>query len=124
MANLILASNRLPVTLHVHDGDVRLEPSTGGLATGLASVRGDASTTWLGWAGQSLSSIGEPRRAEIARTLRDERLVPIELHEEEVALYYDQLSNGVLWPLLHSMLGDLPLRPTGWDEYVAVNERF
>ena len=124
MSNLILASNRLPVTIHAEEGDARLESSPGGLATGLSTLRSDPRTTWLGWPGLPLSSLAEPRRSEIAMRLRDERLVPVELHEAEVALYYDGVSNGMLWPLLHSLLGDLPLRTTGWDEYTAVNERF
>ena len=124
MTNVLLASNRLPVTIHVSDGDPRLEPSPGGLATGLRRVREDERTTWLGWPGLALSALGEPRRSQLALALRDERLVPIELHEDEVALYYDELSNGVLWPLLHSLLGDVPLHVRGFDEYRVVNQRF
>jgi trehalose 6-phosphate synthase/phosphatase len=48
----------------------------------------------------------------------------VSLTEEELREYYEDFSNGVLWPLFHYLLDRLPLGPTAWDTYRRINERF
>ena len=42
----------------------------------------------------------------------------------EVTQFYEGFSNGVLWPLFHYLLDQMPLHVAHWDAYVRVNERF
>ena len=42
----------------------------------------------------------------------------------QVARYYEGYSNGVLWPLFHYLLDQIPLHVRDWDAYVEVNEQF
>ena len=48
-SGLVIASNRLPVRLTVGGGKFDVQPSSGGLASALGAMRGDAA--WIGWPG-------------------------------------------------------------------------
>ena len=52
------------------------------------------------------------------------RLVAVPLTTDQVTRYYEGFSNGVLWPLFHYLLDQVPLHVRDWDAYVEVNERF
>ncbi len=47
--SLVIASNRLPIRLTISGDEIEVTRSSGGLATALQAVRGDA--TWIGWPG-------------------------------------------------------------------------
>ena len=61
---------------------------------------------------------GEPFASE------DMHLVPVGLSEEEVADYYEGMSNGTLWPLFHDVIAAPEYHRSWWDAYVRVNRRF
>lgn len=120
---LLIVSNRLP--LHVQRGadGIRVERSSGGLATGLRGPHDRSNGWWIGWPGRTADL--DPHEMREARAhLERARAVPIELSDEEVTTFYETMSNGVLWPLCHDQLDRLPLRMEGWDVYERVNERF
>ncbi len=48
----------------------------------------------------------------------------VPLSAEQVTRYYEGYSNGVLWPLFHYLLDQIPLHVSDWDAYVEANERF
>lgn len=120
---LLIASNRLPTTLQVEGGEVRIVASTGGLATGLRGPHDSGQGLWFGWPGSLRGTRVAARRDALAR-LREQRFVPIELSAEEVEGYYNAFSNGVLWPACHYLVDRLPLQTPDWDVYRRVNERF
>jgi trehalose 6-phosphate synthase/phosphatase len=122
-ARTLIVSNRLPVTIHVQDEETRIESSVGGLATGLRRVHSRADNLWIGWPGPIWQLDGE-RLADVQRQLRDHRVIPVGLTAKQVEIFYEHLSNGVLWPVLHDRLDRLPLRLDGWDVYEEVNEAF
>jgi len=121
---LLLVSNRLPVTAVVDASGVRVEKSSGGLATGLRGPheRMDGSL-WIGWPGD-LPKLRSRRRAELDEQLREHRCEPVHLSKTEVRRFYDDVSNGVLWPLFHYLVDQLPNEVRGWDTYREVNEKF
>jgi len=51
MQRLLIVSNRLPLTIQERKGDLHIEPSAGGLATGLSSWYKSCNSIWIGWAG-------------------------------------------------------------------------
>ena len=120
---VILVSNRLPVTVEVHDGAVEVRRSVGGLATGLRELHDRPNGLWIGWPG-SLGELGAAERVAVHRELERLRLRPLTLDEDEVRVFYERLGNAVLWPICHDRLDQLPLRVTGWDVYERVNARF
>lgn len=122
MTRLITVSNRLPVTVSRDDGRVVIKPSSGGLATGLQSVtRGDESL-WIGWAGDPTDSAADARDLHAQLAALHTRAVSLSAHETEV--FYEQISNAVLWPICHDRIDQLPLLIEGWDTYEAVNQRY
>ncbi len=110
---LLIVANRLPFT-RVDGG---LVPSTGGLATGLRGVHARHGGQWFGWLGDRARSGAE------ARDVGD-GVVEIPLTALEIARYYEGFSNGVLWPLFHYLVDQLPLDARHFDTWVRVNERF
>jgi len=123
MSRLIVVSNRLPVTVSVAQGKAVVTPSMGGLATGLKGPFERSQGLWIGWPGD-LSGLAEDEQAGALRELEKLRTVPVLLTAEEVRSYYEDFSNGVLWPLFHYLLDRVPLDSTGWDAYMRVNARF
>ncbi|HEX5818814.1 MAG TPA: trehalose-6-phosphate synthase, partial [Gemmatimonadales bacterium] len=121
---LVLAANRLPVTVRVSTvGKVTLAESVGGVATGLLPLLKDRQVRWVGWPGV-VDGLGPSERTRLDADLRRRRLEPLHLAPHEVEEYYEDYANGVLWPLLHSFPDRLPLEPAGWPTYQAVNARF
>ena len=121
---MILASNRLPVTITTTSEGAALKASSGGLASALREYheRGDGS--WIGWLGDT-SSLNEQTTRALFEQAKQKRLKPVELSAEEVALFYDGYSNAVLWPLFHYLLDKVQHEASEeWRAYVAVNERF
>jgi trehalose 6-phosphate synthase/phosphatase len=123
MPRVILVSNRLPVTVAVKEGDVRVERSTGGLATGLRGSHEQSNGTWIGWPGH-VSQLSDEQRRSLDGHLRELRCAPVYLSAQEVSHYYDGFSNAVLWPLFHYLLDRIPPTSQEWDAYRSVNERF
>ncbi len=123
MARLLIVSNRLPVTIQQREGAVSVEPSTGGLATGMKGPHDRLGGLWIGWPG-STSGLPAPALQEVERRLAELRLVPVRLSTEEVTRYYEGYSNSVLWPLFHYAVSRLPLDVADFDAYDAVNARF
>ena len=123
MRRVIIVSNRLPVTATVEGGALRLARSAGGLATGLSSHHERSGGLWIGWPG-SAELLGAVDAAEVERRFAALGTVPVMLSADEVARYYGHMSNGVLWPLFHYLLDQIPLHVTDWDVYEAANVRF
>ena len=123
MARLLIVSNRLPVTLRCDAGGVSLERSAGGVATGLSAPHESGEGLWIGWPGD-VSSLDAAQREALNRHLAELRLVPVHLSPKEVERYYEGFSNGILWPLFHYLLDQIPRAIENWDAYEAANERF
>lgn len=119
----ILVSNRLPITAGVDDGALQVERSVGGLATGLASATRASSTLWIGWPGPT-GGLTRAQSAELNQRLVALDCLPVPLSGREVREYYEEISNGVLWPLFHYQADRLPLEVPHWSTYADVNARF
>src|SRR6266511_1231629 len=123
MARLLIVANRLPITVRTADGAVEVQRSTGGLATGLAGPHEQSGGLWIGWSGAP-ESLPPEQRTRLDEQLAALRLVPVPLTDDQVTRYYERFSNGVLWPLFHYLLDQIPLHVSDWDSYVEVNEVF
>jgi trehalose 6-phosphate synthase/phosphatase len=123
MSRIVLVSNRLPVTVSSDEQGLRVDPSSGGLATGLSGPHARGDSSWIGWPGKSWT-LSEQQRSELDQKLAELRLSPIHLSEEDVRHYYEGFSNGVLWPLFHYMMDKIPLQALDWDAYERVNAKF
>ena len=117
---LIIASNRLPVTVTDKNNQLTVNRSTGGVATALDAIFKNRDTKWVGWMGlrRLLSD------AELKGLRMPAGLVPINLSTQEVRRYYDRTANGTLYPsFLHYVPGD-PCDEADWQAMIDVNRRF
>ena len=70
MANLILVSNRLSVSVEKKKGKLEFKASMGGLATGLSSLDQKDEMLWIGWPGLPADELAREDTREIASVLR------------------------------------------------------
>lgn len=123
VSRLLIVANRLPITARDVDGDVQIEPSTGGLATGLGPLHARGDGLWIGWTGAVDSSSASYRR-RLEAELVARRLVCVPLGPDDVERFYDHMSNGILWPVFHHQSPPPHVDEGDWRTYEAVNERF
>jgi len=121
---VLIVANRLPVSVTIENRDYRLNASSGGLATSLRRVHERTNGLWIGWGGEPARLVA-PVEAQLTRELNEQRLVPVQLTQAELARYYDGFSNGVIWPLFHYLLdkGNFDAE-ADFRAYYQVNERF
>lgn len=124
MAEIVIVSNRGPVSFELDDAGVpRARRGAGGLASGLAGLR-DRGATWVAVAAtegdRAVSGAGPVQEAGF-----DLRLV--DLDPTVRRNHYDVISNDTLWFLHHGLLPDEPSRwddrwRAAWEDYVRANE--
>ncbi len=105
---------------------ITVDEPTGGLTAGLDPVVRETDGTWIAWGdGDADFDVTDERNCvavppdEEAYTLRR-----LDLSEEAVDAYYYGFSNRVLWPLCHGFPDLIEDRPTDFEWYRRVNERF
>jgi trehalose 6-phosphate synthase/phosphatase len=123
MDRVVIIANRLPVTAHFNGDQLSVEPSSGGLASGLRGPHGQSEGLWIGWPGDLPRLSAGQQRALEAR-LDELRSVPVYLTRREVKSFYEDVANAILWPIFHDRLDQLPTQLGGWDDFRAVNARF
>lgn len=122
---LNIISNRLPVSVSRRRKELNFQPSTGGLATGLASLAGgDTRCRWLGWPGIADESLTRRQKTKVEQTLAEEDNVPIFLSRKDVKKYYQGFCNETIWPLFHYFQLYAKYDDDTWEAYVRVNETF
>ncbi len=93
MSRLVVVSNRVPVpsaTAHA-----------GGLAVALDGLMERRGGLWFGWSGEIAAEGSEDTIKVVHAAGVDYATVPLTSDEHD--RYYNNFSNGVLWPLLHTM---------------------
>ncbi|MCW3465699.1 bifunctional alpha,alpha-trehalose-phosphate synthase (UDP-forming)/trehalose-phosphatase [Chitinophaga nivalis] len=122
MRKTIIVSNRLPVKITENDGEFTLQPSEGGLATGLGAIYREGNNIWIGWPGQEIT---DPATQEkIAKQFKQLNLMPVYLTQDEINNFYEGFSNETLWPVFHYMSVYARYEQTYWDAYYQVNQKF
>ena len=51
MDRILIVSNRLPVQISKKNSTLQIQPTTGGLATGVNSIHKLGNSLWIGWPG-------------------------------------------------------------------------
>ncbi|MGD9401993.1 MAG: bifunctional alpha,alpha-trehalose-phosphate synthase (UDP-forming)/trehalose-phosphatase [bacterium] len=123
MSRLLIVSNRLPVTMSRKDGNLTLESSAGGLATGLGSIYRTRDSLWIGWPGVSRERIGD-RQEEIKARLAEDRFYPVWLTQHDVENHYYGFCNKTIWPLFHYLSLYTIYSKNYWEAYKRVNMEF
>ena len=121
--DLVIVSNRLPLSFEKGPDGPRAKQSSGGLVTALEPLLREHGGIWVGSAGTEQ----DPRiHEELAALSRQHhyRYEPIALSQEEQAKFYEGFSNEIIWPLFHDLQSRCNFDPTYWEFYLRVNARF
>ncbi len=113
MNRLVVISNRVPLP--------GIGPRAGGLAVALDGLMEKRGGLWFGWSG-TVSSTATDRPVQVT-TAGTVDYATVDLTPEEHDRYYNGFSNGVLWPLLHSMPDLIQYDRTDAQIYRDVNTR-
>ncbi len=128
MSQVIIVSNRLPVSVKKEDGKLVFRASIGGIATGLAAYADDPKNRWIGWPGIASDDLSDGDRQAIVEELEKRNCYPIFLSQRQIDDFYSGYSNGVLWPLFHNLAKSTPVdtatRQRWWRAYRSVNEQY
>ena len=102
MRRLIIVSNRLPVTVSKIKGKYVINPSVGGLATGINSLEISNNCKWVGWPGFTKSKkFHDNNLKELEKELRSDDLIPVYISKLYFDDYYRGFCNETIWPLFH-----------------------
>jgi trehalose 6-phosphate synthase/phosphatase len=123
MSNVVIVSNRLPMSVQKVGGKLVFGQSMGGLATGLSTYTKRRGTKWIGWPGIPSDDLTEAEQSRITRELRKHRCYPVFLTKKQIDDYYNGYSNTVIWPLFHN-LSYKPGPAKFWRGYREVNKLF
>ena len=120
----IIVSNRLPLQLHLRNGQLKMKPSVGGLATGMKSVHKDEKGIWIGWSGLIEEDIDKETHKKIDQLVAKENCATVSLSKDDVDNFYYGLSNRTLWPLFHYFMEYTEFENEFWESYKTVNQKF
>jgi len=120
VGKLVIVSNRLPVTVQERKGELHVESSVGGLATGLSSWYKSSNSIWIGWSGVARQEVEE----DVAAKLLSEDCYPVPISEHDVEAYYHGFCNRTIWPLFHYFPLYAEYSQEFWRAYERVNTNF
>ncbi len=124
MARVTIVSNRLPISVKKTGGKLEFYPSSGGLATGLASYTEDKNNKWVGWPGIVSDHLTDEDTEAIGKELKKHNCYPVFLTQKQVNSYLNGYSNSVLWPFFHNMPTRIRNQDGLWRSYQQVNQLF
>ena len=124
MPRILIVSNRLPVTVSKIKGQIALRESSGGLATGLASLSASSDRLWIGWPGIPSDKLTDKEKAFVTAELAKRKCLPVFLSTEDIEDYYYGFSNKTLWPLFHYFAQYAQYETAHWQAYDRVNHAF
>ncbi len=119
----VIASNRLPISVKKTESGLVFEPSSGGLATAMASLK-EKRSIWVGWCGIADEQLTDEDRQAIRTEFLKHDCAPVFLTQQHVELYYDGYANDTLWPLFHYFQSVASHNPHYWQAYQEVNQLF
>jgi trehalose 6-phosphate synthase/phosphatase len=124
MGRLLVVSNRLPISIVKRGGNLRVQPSVGGLATGLGSFYKLYPSLWIGWPGITLEKLKGEEKEKISEKLTAENCYPVFLSQHDIENYYYGFCNKTIWPLFHYFPLYTVYNKGFWEAYKRVNEAF
>ncbi len=122
MSKLIIVSHRLPYTCSIDKGQIELKPSVGGLATGLMPLL-QKDAIWIGWHGYT-QRLSKAESKLIEKEFSERHCLPLPLPVEKQKIFYNDVANGIIWPLYHYHADHLPMHLHGWEIYEEINRLY
>ncbi|HEX8762499.1 MAG TPA: bifunctional alpha,alpha-trehalose-phosphate synthase (UDP-forming)/trehalose-phosphatase [Candidatus Saccharimonadales bacterium] len=125
--SVVIVSNRLPISVSKRNGELVFTPSSGGLATAMASIGGDGNQfdrQWIGWPGIAADELTPAERTAIIKHLRRHNCYPVFLTRQQVRLFYEGYANDTLWPLFHYFQSLAQYDSAYWRAYKEVHSLY
>lgn len=120
---LVLVSNRIPISFFTEGGELKGQPSSGGLVTALEPLLKVHGGIWVG-SGGTEDSPQIRRILDQASADNPYKFAPLFLTEEEQSNFYEGFSNEIVWPLFHDLQSRCNFDPRYWEFYERVNRKF
>lgn len=114
----LIVTSRCPITHDSVNGKDVIRQNAGGVATALRRALSEEGGTWVCWGDGKLD--GE----HPVEDFEGYRIVRVALSQKEKRGFYDNYSNGTLWPLFHYFRTRIKFTPDGFDQYTNVNRKF
>ena len=124
MGKLIVAANRLPISVAKKEGQFHFRQSPGGLAVGLASLPESLERLWLGWPGISSERLKPDEKEYLRKELYPQSSAPVFLSQRQIDQYYLGFCNKTIWPLFHYFPVRTVFEQRFWKSYQQVNQLF
>ena len=125
---VLVVSNRLPFTASSEDDELALQPSSGGLVSGLRAyldwMQHNSTGTdylWIGWPGISVEDKNREKLRSMSLKLHAS---PVFIDDKTMDKFYHGFCNSTIWPLFHYFSNLAKFSAEDWDDYVIVNETF
>ncbi|MFJ6697124.1 trehalose-6-phosphate synthase [Streptomyces sp. NPDC091272] len=124
-AQILVASNRGPVSYTINDetGSLDARRGGGGLVSGLSAI-GSEDSLWV------CSALGEGDREAVRRGVSEPGVQMLDIDADTHTAAYNGIANSVLW-FVHHLLYQTPLEPAfdaefrqQWDAYERYNRAF
>ncbi|MDQ3233644.1 MAG: bifunctional alpha,alpha-trehalose-phosphate synthase (UDP-forming)/trehalose-phosphatase [Pseudobdellovibrionaceae bacterium] len=122
MNRVFIVSHRLPFSAYFEKDEIHLKASMGGLASGLLPLLGER-VIWLGWDGLS-QKLTRAQKSQVGSAFEKSGCAGLRLPAKAHHAFYNDVSNGIFWPLYHNQTGKLPLTLPHWTEYQLINRLF
>lgn len=100
--NLIIVSNRLPLSVKRVNGSFQSSISSGGLVTSLAGLTKSTQFQWFGWPGIEVRDPGD--RDEVSESLAAHNAIPIFLDSTLAHEHYNGFSSKYCIPIQRHIL--------------------
>ena len=114
----LLVTSRCPITHENVRGKHVVKDNVGGVATGLRAMMKKEGGVWVCWGDGNLDHEYQEEDYE------GYKIVRILINQKEKNGFYDEFSNGTLWPLFHYFRDRIRINNIGYKYYRAVNEKF
>jgi trehalose 6-phosphate synthase/phosphatase len=125
MQRLLIAANRLPVTITKRKDKFTFTPSVGGLATALSSFKETHENLWLGSCDIASERLTGDDVKKIRKTLKAKYgSFPVFLSKNTIEKHYQGFCNKTLWPLFHYFVQYTEFNKDTWETYRHVNRKF
>ncbi|MHA1279944.1 MAG: bifunctional alpha,alpha-trehalose-phosphate synthase (UDP-forming)/trehalose-phosphatase [Candidatus Helarchaeota archaeon] len=119
--NILIVSNRLPVTVEKRKGKLQYKSSIGGVVTGLQKLPDRYKIAWLGWPGIALYRHNTEIKAIEGYLKSNYNYYPIFLGKKDFENYYAGFCNKTIWPLFHYFTQYTVYNNSFWHAYRHVN---
>lgn len=114
----LVVTSRSPFSHDRISGREVTRDNVGGVATAMRGIMRSEGGTWVCWGDGRLD---EQYRHEDLGNYAIERVI---ISKPEKVGFYDDYSNGTLWPLFHYFRERIKFTATGFNNYLEVNRKF